>query len=61
METTETARMWRVTVPPKSPPMKPEEGRLAVAKVTDNQNGLTGLPPLVHPRSKEWDFLSDAL
>ncbi len=30
--------MWGVTVPPESPPMKPEEGRLAVTQVTDNQN-----------------------
>ena len=54
------ARTWGSRAS-ENPPMKPEEGRLAVAKVTDNQNGLTGLPPLVHPRSKEWDFLSDAL
>gem|GEM_PF-2702072 len=32
-------KMWGVTVPPKSPPMKPEEGRLAVTQVTANQNG----------------------
>ena len=32
------ARTWGSRAP-ESPPMKPEEGRLAVAKVTDNQNG----------------------
>jgi len=32
-------KMWGVTVPPESLPMKPEGGRLVVTKVTANQNG----------------------
>jgi len=38
-------KMWGVSVPPESPPMKPEEGRFSatnvskVIKVAENQNG----------------------
>jgi len=37
--------MWGVPVPPESPPMKPETGRLSathapkVMKIAENQNG----------------------
>ena len=40
-----TLKMWGVTVPPESPPMKPEEGRLSATnamkamKVAESQNG----------------------
>jgi len=39
--TAKALSMWGVTVPPESPPMKPEEGRLAVAQVIANQNGCS--------------------
>ena len=34
-----TLKMWRVSVPPESQPMKPEAGRLSATKVAEDQNG----------------------
>jgi len=41
MGTVKAVRIWGVTVPPESPPMKPEEGRLAVAQVIANRDGYS--------------------